>query len=204
MVEHDGDSRQRTLDAAAELFAEHGFHGTKVGQIAARAGVSQALIYYNFSSKAEILDELLATFRTDLADAFDQIYTARDDRTHYGRWEPDEIRAGLHFFERNRAVLTTLLVESLKTGERPGGLVKLWDDLNRDVRERLLAERGFELHEGGGERDLVDFFFVFVPALLYAVLGEEWRTVHGYEEKEVDRDFGTILNAVYRRFLEAT
>ena len=60
------DSAQRVLDAALELFAEHGFEGTSLQQIADRLGVTKAAVYYHFRTK----DELLASI---VAPAFDEL-----------------------------------------------------------------------------------------------------------------------------------
>lgn len=44
-------TRCAALDAAQRLFAEKGFAGTSMREIASRSGVSQPLIYYHFGSK---------------------------------------------------------------------------------------------------------------------------------------------------------
>jgi len=44
-------TRQLLLDAAGELFAEHGIEGTSVEQVAERAGVSVGTLYFHFGSK---------------------------------------------------------------------------------------------------------------------------------------------------------
>lgn len=49
------ETKQRVLDAAAEVFAEHGYEGARVVQIAAAAGLSVGAIYTNYRSKAELL-----------------------------------------------------------------------------------------------------------------------------------------------------
>jgi AcrR family transcriptional regulator len=46
--------RERILNAAAPVFARHGFLGTKVTDIAAAAGVSHGLVHHYFGSKAEV------------------------------------------------------------------------------------------------------------------------------------------------------
>jgi AcrR family transcriptional regulator len=53
-------TRQRLLDAATEVFLEKGYEGTRVAEIARRAGLTTGAIYGNFGSKAELLTEALA------------------------------------------------------------------------------------------------------------------------------------------------
>ncbi len=47
--------RTRILDAASELFFEHGYKGASVDAIAARLRVTKPFIYYHFETKADIL-----------------------------------------------------------------------------------------------------------------------------------------------------
>jgi TetR/AcrR family fatty acid metabolism transcriptional regulator len=63
--------RKQILDAAVRVFARSGYHGSRVGDIAAEAGVAHGLLYHYFSSKDEVLEtvfrenfgELLQRFR---------------------------------------------------------------------------------------------------------------------------------------------
>ncbi len=65
------DTRDRLLRAAADVFAERGYDGTRVADIAAAAGVSNGALYAHFSSKAELLVDALRTHgRRVLADMF--------------------------------------------------------------------------------------------------------------------------------------
>jgi TetR/AcrR family transcriptional regulator, fatty acid metabolism regulator protein len=49
------DKRKRILDAAIRVFAEHGYHGSRVGDIAEDAGVAHGLLYHYFASKDDVL-----------------------------------------------------------------------------------------------------------------------------------------------------
>jgi AcrR family transcriptional regulator len=49
------DTRTHLLDAAEQLFAEHGFSGTSVRAITDLAGANLAAVGYHFGSKAELL-----------------------------------------------------------------------------------------------------------------------------------------------------
>ncbi|KXF74756.1 TetR family transcriptional regulator [Paramesorhizobium deserti] len=55
--QHDSDLRNQVLDHAELAFAELGFEGANLRDIAARAGVSQALIRYYFGSKGDLFEE---------------------------------------------------------------------------------------------------------------------------------------------------
>jgi AcrR family transcriptional regulator len=65
------------LKAAIAVMAEHGYHGTSVRDIAERAELSPAAIYYHFTSKQDVLatimergiERLLMRTRTALAEA---------------------------------------------------------------------------------------------------------------------------------------
>lgn len=50
------ETRARILAAAHELFATRGFDATTVKDIGAKAGITDAALYYHFRSKREILD----------------------------------------------------------------------------------------------------------------------------------------------------
>src|SRR4051795_5958756 len=47
-------TRERILAAALDLFSERGFDGASTREIAARAGVTQPLLNYHFSSKDDL------------------------------------------------------------------------------------------------------------------------------------------------------
>ena len=70
------ESRAKLLQAARMLFASQGYFACKVGDIAREAGMSHGNVYWYFSSKEEILQEILAegfgaieTMTADVADA---------------------------------------------------------------------------------------------------------------------------------------
>jgi AcrR family transcriptional regulator len=53
-------ARERVLDAALDLFAEHGVSGTSLQMIADRIGVTKAAVYHKFHTKDEIVLGVLA------------------------------------------------------------------------------------------------------------------------------------------------
>lgn len=62
-----GPERKRLIeDAASRLFAEQGYAGTSIEQIAAAAGVTKPVVYLHFSSKQNLHLALLAKHRDEL------------------------------------------------------------------------------------------------------------------------------------------
>src|SRR5271166_100810 len=68
-------TRDRILSAALDLFSELSFDGATTREIAARAGVTQPLLNYHFSSKDELwraaTDRLFETLNAALGDRAD-------------------------------------------------------------------------------------------------------------------------------------
>ncbi|RMI35718.1 TetR/AcrR family transcriptional regulator [Nocardia stercoris] len=53
------DSRERIVAAATMLFAEHGYDGTSIRQIANQVGLNVATVAYHVGSKAELYQEVM-------------------------------------------------------------------------------------------------------------------------------------------------
>jgi AcrR family transcriptional regulator len=51
--------RRQLLDVAVDVFAERGFHGTSMDEVAEAAGVTKPVLYQHFDSKRELYLELL-------------------------------------------------------------------------------------------------------------------------------------------------
>ena len=71
----DSTTRERLLDAAAEVFCERGYEGTTVAEVARRAGLTTGAIYANFKDKAELL---LQTIERGSAKAVVDLEAARE------------------------------------------------------------------------------------------------------------------------------
>lgn len=63
-------SRDRILTAALEEFAARGFDGTTTSEVARRAGVTQPLVHYHFSTKDQLWREALTPVLDDLVTTF--------------------------------------------------------------------------------------------------------------------------------------
>jgi len=69
------DRRAQLLDVAGRLFAEHGFHGLSMEQLADGAGISKPVLYQHFPSKRDLY---LALVRDAVTEMEERVRTALD------------------------------------------------------------------------------------------------------------------------------
>ena len=82
LVEGHLDARTRILQEATRLFADRGFDGTPIEDIARAAGVTRPTLVYHFGSKAllrdAVLSELLSHWRDELPGILRKATTGSD------------------------------------------------------------------------------------------------------------------------------
>ena len=74
-------TKQRILDIALELFAQNGYLGTSMSDIAARLGITKAALYKHYAGKQEILErivERMDRMDKERAEAYEMPETAPD------------------------------------------------------------------------------------------------------------------------------
>lgn len=92
-----GESREKILDGAEEVFAQFGLHGATTAMIAAAAGISKPHIYYYFSSKEALYTAVLERTLALWNSAIPAREGASDPRLVLGAY----IRAKLGFSQRH-------------------------------------------------------------------------------------------------------
>ncbi|MBD3347508.1 MAG: TetR family transcriptional regulator, partial [Chitinivibrionales bacterium] len=104
-------TKAKILNTAERLFAEKGFDGARVDDIAKSAGVNKALIYYYFKSKDDILDALFTSAMKDIISLIEQSY---EDL----RLDDEEIErmfdCMVNLVSGKKEILKVMLMESLK------------------------------------------------------------------------------------------
>jgi AcrR family transcriptional regulator/ferredoxin len=174
------ETRERLLRAAADAFAERGYDGTRVADIAAAAGVSNGALYAHFGSKADLLVDALRTHgRRLLAEVFatDPDRSITDLLLVIGRWLP-----------RRRDARGYLIVEALVAARRDQDVAEPMRDY---IGERAgwiaglisLAQADGDLDPGLSPNALAHFCLLLamgsalVTPELHAVGDEEWAAL---------------------------
>ena len=92
-----GDTKARILDAALELFAQSGYLGTSMSDIANRLGITKGALYKHYTSKQEILLSIVERMNEmdyERAEAFEMPEAEPDGFAEaYQHTPTDKIRA---------------------------------------------------------------------------------------------------------------
>lgn len=70
--------RKQILDAAIRVFADHGYHGARVSDIAEHAGVAHGLLYHYFASKDDVLRTIFTENWGELIKRFRAVEAAHE------------------------------------------------------------------------------------------------------------------------------
>jgi len=95
------DKRLAILQAAIEVFAQKGFHRSRVADIARRAGVADGTIYLYFASKDDILitifEEKMAELLGEARKAVDQVTTPEDKLRRFAEFHMGQVEENRDF-----------------------------------------------------------------------------------------------------------
>jgi AcrR family transcriptional regulator len=150
------ERRERIERAAAALFAERGYAGTSLEEVAAAAGVSRPVIYDHFATKRELHDALMARHLRALM-AFVAERTTAEEGGLEGR-----LRAGVsaffEFMESDRYAWRIVMREPLSGGAAAGADAGLQSELTAGLAALIAGAAGESGVELGRDSERVTRF----------------------------------------------
>ncbi|UFS98856.1 TetR/AcrR family transcriptional regulator [Nocardia huaxiensis] len=124
-----GQTRERIVRAAMELFAEKGFHATSVAEIGDRAGIQRGALYYHIGSKEELLFQIRRGYTQTMFEAAAAIADSELDPMSKLR---NLIRSHVRLIiEHQYEVAIALRDAGALTAEREADLQQLRDGIQR-------------------------------------------------------------------------
>ncbi|GBQ01118.1 TetR family transcriptional regulator [Streptomyces spongiicola] len=188
-------TRAKLYEAAVTLIAEQGFSATTVDEIAERAGVAKGTVYYNFSSKTELFEELLrygvGLLTASLREAADEVEQRGGSKTEA---LDGMIRAGLVFIDRYPAFTQLYVAELWRTN-------RAWQSTLTVVRREAVAvvetvlREGVERGELSGEIDIPLTAAALVGMVLVAAL--DWQAFQ--RERSLDDVHAALSRLLHGR-----
>jgi len=132
---------QKILDCATKLFAQHGYDGAIMDDLAAQCGVNKASIYYHHHDKATLYEKTLTTLFTPIADSVIEAIAGEKDPVQM-------LRKHVHAFARaseGQPGFAPILMREMATGgaNMPAPA--------RQQMQRILAQLNRILRQGAGQ-----------------------------------------------------
>jgi len=190
------NAKERILTAAEKVFAEKGFDGARVDDISNRAGVNKALLYYYFSGKQDLFEELIKAHIEDII------------KSRYGMLlekpllndKALSISETFDMFKDKKEILRMTLMEMMKSGSNDHFLFKLFDYMFNDIKGiwdqidyKPVDEKKMWLSV---------FFFVMLPLSAYAIFEDKMVDFYDLDKDETEEYFNGMMENVYRTLFD--
>lgn len=123
------DTRHRILEAAVRVFAEKGYHETRMDDIVSASNTSKGSIYFYFPGKQDIFFGLIETFTGLLESRLeDSLATGQ----HGSQQIDSALTASLRLFSQYRTLAKIVLVQAV-------GLGAAFEERRRTINNRFAA-----------------------------------------------------------------
>jgi AcrR family transcriptional regulator len=123
------ETRTRILAAAARVFAQKGYHETRVDDIVVESGSSKGSVYFHFPSKERIFLALIDTF-TDLLET--RLRESILSEEHGLQQIDAALQTSLKLFQQYRGLAKIVLVQAV-------GLGTAFEERRRQINTRFSA-----------------------------------------------------------------
>jgi TetR/AcrR family transcriptional regulator len=121
-----GDTEQKILNAATEIFLQKGKDGARMQEIADRAGINKALLHYYFRSKDRLFHEV---FKNEVKTILNNILDAVSETEDFYNFLNQFVRTYLKFITPRRELMRFVLWEIDKSKETIGAY--FWEVFNQ-------------------------------------------------------------------------
>ncbi len=191
-------SKDRILHAAEEIFAHKGYDGARVDEIAQKAGVNKALIYYYFESKEEILHALIHHTVNDLlTELDDNPITLFEKCLDSEEAMTDLFLRFLKFLEGHRDLFTIIMMELIKDSKNKSMIL---EHLIKEIKRELDPVRKYSIEQDEEQLVITEFFTGFMPVFLFVLLKKPWKDLTGIDDEQLQKKFMKSLELTHIRY----
>ncbi len=189
------NSKYRILKAARKVFAEKGYDGARVDEIAREAGINKAMLYYYFNSKENILREVIMnislTYKEDENNRFNISDLMGEDIEKNDEIKESTLEDALKSIKDNEQIFRIILTEFLKA--TPSEIVGF------DVFDNILIRTLDDVKASGvivedkTEFMMKQLFFVIIPMFTFIALRDDWSEYYKINQEDLNKIFKKIM-----------
>lgn len=174
-------TRERIIQSAQEEFLANGYEKTSVEEIARRAGVTKMMLYYHFSTKQNMLHEMMAKLVAEIKAEL-QTRMARMELNDPAQFQM-HLQGMLAFYQQRQALIRLIVLQPIDSAETRS-LAAL-----KDVFETVIALNGSQPGQLSEERLVRLFFFNALPMAMYALLADAFCADFGIAPERCEQVF---------------
>ena len=197
-----GGARDRIIKVATSLFSEKGFSAATVDEIAARAKVNKALIYYYFKNKDDLLAKIFDIFMEEGLVRFQELFAKMESKEVFDSRDRvgELMQILINFMMKNEDILKVMLMESIK-GKKDPFLEIMKRQTGKELVELIdeARDKGITLDEDVTQMWVTEFFTGSIPMMIYIIYRSRWAKFFNVDKGVLDRMF---INAFDETHLE--
>ena len=185
-------AKDRIMKGATSLFAEKGFDAATVDEIASKAKVNKALIYYYFKNKDDLLSKIFDNFMEESLLRFQELFRKMESKEVFDSRDRvgEMMKILLGFMAENAELLKIMLMESIK-GKRDPFLEIMKRQAGRELVGLVdeARSKGVTLDEDVTQMWMTEFFTGSVPMMVYIVYRSRWAKFFNVDKEVLDEMF---------------
>ena len=197
-IDKSAAARTKILEAAEELFAEKGYDGARVDEIARRAGVNKALIYYYFENKQKILEEIVIKHIKESCALKEKVL--KDVNTFTKEDREKFFDKTFEHLKGKKDLLRIITIEALKSDSEDVSIFKFLLPSLPKMLEKM-DKMGVEIDDPISIM-IYSFFFGIIPGAVYFTLGDKWADYYGVSKEEADKKFVEVFKKIYLEYYD--
>ena len=186
MTESDKQTEDRIFDAATEVFTEKGLDGSRMQDIADRAGINKSLLHYSYRTKDRlfnaVFEKIAASMFSKFAPVFDENLSLEEKIRFF-------FREHISFFQKNPRLPAFLLNE---INRNPSRMKKLISNLDIEKFWNMLYDQhGRELEKYNITKERIPQIMTTIAAI--SVFPFAARGIFESLFEKIGIDFDTYL-----------
>ncbi|MGO9388522.1 MAG: TetR/AcrR family transcriptional regulator [Methanobacterium sp.] len=189
------NSKYRILKAARKVFADKGYDGARVDEIAREAGINKAMLYYYFNSKENILREVIMnislTYKEDENNQFNISDLMGEDKEINDEIQESTLDDALQSIKDNEQIFRIILTEFLKN--TPSEIVGFNVLDNILIRTLDDVKASGLIVEDNTEFMMKQLFFVIIPMFTFIALRDDWSEYYKINPEDLNKIFKKIM-----------